>query len=121
MLKKNTKYTALEILKAAGFDQVVIPGNEDQPAQTYTTEEIFGKFSVNIGGISGIVDPSKVILVSPGTEKLVVVAAGTAKEVELSEGETEQTISEGARVSLDEDGKSRQDAEVSEKVDVRVE
>ena len=129
MLTRNQKYTALEILLAAGVDKVILPPEtlEEAPKE-FTAEEVFSKFSVNIGGISGITDPNKVILVSPDTEKLVVLVAGQSIVVELGEAfPTEQQISEGARAALDADGHAKNPAvnpegiEAGEKVEVRVE
>lgn len=101
MLKRNTKYTAIEILYEAGFSSVVIPPETpDEKGEEILLPSVFGKFSINIGGISGIVDPNKIILIASGTEKLVVIVAGTAKEVELEDGGEEHALSDGAREAM---------------------
>lgn len=88
-MKGNTKYTALEILTAAGVEK---------------PEEVLGKVAVTIAGISGVVNPNHVILI-PETEKIVVIVGNEAKEVAI-EGVTEsQEVSKGTRAVLDEEGK----------------
>lgn len=126
MLQKNTKYTALEILLAAGIEQVTLPAeSEGAEPKTYFRAEIFDKFSVNIGGISGISRPDHIILVSPGTEALTVSVAGETREVELAEEfPEEQQVSEGAQLALKGAGllaNPEAPAEEEQKVEVHVE
>lgn len=95
MLKRNTKYTAKEILTAAGLNP----------------DEVLGKIRVRISGISGIVKPDHLIKVQPGTEKLDLIVGMDAYEVELedavvAEGEpVTTTISEDAKLALDKKAK----------------
>ena len=89
-MKGNTKYTALEILTAAGVEK---------------PEEVLGKMAVNIAGISGIVSPNHVVLINPGTEKIVVIIGNESKEVAIDGEEEEQTASEGTKKVLKAEGK----------------
>lgn len=57
-MKSNAKYTALEILDAAGFDNA---------------SEIFGKVKVRIGGIVGISKPDHKINIPEGTKEVDVI------------------------------------------------
>jgi len=120
-LFRNTKYTVLEIVVAAGFEEPIE----------------FGKFAVKISGISGYVDPNKVILISKGTEKLTVVFKGETKEVELADAPVEEgkpenvQISDAAKASIKKAGEeaTKRAAEIAkkkaaakeEKVEVKVE
>lgn len=70
-MKANKKYTALELVTAAGFEDVE-----------------FGKIRVRIGGIRGIVTPDHVIRVTPGTTEIDVMVGNEVKTVTF-EGDEE--------------------------------
>lgn len=69
-MKSNTKYTALEILKTAGFKN---PNSK------------FGKYRIVIGGLQGIVDPSKVLRIPSETKELEVVVGIEARLIEIEQ------------------------------------
>lgn len=107
MLFKGTKYTALEILTEAGFEK---------------PEEIFGKFGIKISGISGIVSPDHIVLISLGSEKLIVSAKGESKEIELGEtSETNTQKSEGAEKAIKEKFAARKENEIKKKEEIKKE
>lgn len=70
-MKANKKYTALELVTAAGFEGVE-----------------FGKIRVRIGGIPGIVTPDHSIRVTAGTTEIDVMVGMEVKKVTF-EGDEE--------------------------------
>jgi len=82
MIKSNAKYTALEILTEAGFEN---------------PEKLIGKFRVVIGGISGIVKPDHVIRISPETTELEVLAGVEVKTIVIEKEAEEAEVSVGAK------------------------
>jgi len=94
------KYTALEIVKALEEDFDFELGD-----QTYTAEEIFGKFRVRINGIAGINRPDKLIKFQPGTEKVTIVIGNDSYELDikkLGDDVSEDNISVGAKKALED-------------------
>lgn len=67
----NTKYTARELIEAAGLDP-----------------DVFGEVGIAIGGIRGIVSPDHEIKVSSGTTSLSVRVGDKTATVDV----TEETI-----------------------------
>jgi hypothetical protein len=88
-MKDNTKYTALEILTEAGVKD---------------PETKFGKMRVEIGGILGIVKPDHIVGVTAGTKKLDVVVGVEPYTLKIEKSK-DAGVSEGARKSLDVQGK----------------
>jgi hypothetical protein len=88
MIKANAKYTAKELVDAAGLDTGV-----------------FGEVGIEIGGIKGIVKPDHIIRVTAGTTSLDVRVGDKTVPVEVSGDNEETEISEGARAALDAKGK----------------
>lgn len=87
------KYTALEILEAAGFEK---------PA------EKFGKFGINIAGVTAN-KPDHIINVQ--AEKKILVRVGReTKEVELPERETH---SEAVQAAIEAKGKAATEARIA--------
>ena len=92
-MKNNATYTALEILEATGQETFSV-GEE-----SYTSREVFGKVGITIGGIRGIVDPEKVISVTPGTEALDVMVGANAFTLPLEPNDGEKEHSDAARAA----------------------
>jgi len=88
-MKANTKYTALEILKEAGYKNA---------------EDKFGKFRVVIGGIMGIVKPDHVVGISEGTKNLEITVGIETKIIKVLSSKNAE-VSDGARETLDNDGR----------------
>lgn len=82
MITRGKKYTALEIVTEAAFEPIEYKG------ETYEGESLFGKFALNIGGIAGIVDPSRKIIVE-GESPLVVTVGDQTREIEVVDEEKE--------------------------------
>lgn len=70
-MKANKKYTALELVTAAGFENVE-----------------FGKIRVRIGGIMGIVSEDHKIRIPAGTTEIDVMVGTEVKQVTF-EGDEE--------------------------------
>jgi hypothetical protein len=84
----NTKYTALEILTAAGIEK---------------PEEKFGKVRVRIGGIHGIVKPDHIIRIPNGTKEVAVLVGVETATIPLEEG-AEAAVSESAQKAIEAKG-----------------
>lgn len=106
---KGKKYTAIEIVSEAfpeGVDVIVgeephivtaedvasNPGVQEMKEgdeimlpvfEKISAEDAFGKFGINIGGISGIVNPGHKIMVSEGADQLTVTVGKYSSEVSL--------------------------------------
>lgn len=90
-MKANGKYTAIEILTAAGFDK---------------PEESIGKVRVRIGGIPGIVRPDYVVRIPEGTTEIDVMVGQETKKVTFEADHETPAISESAKASLEVEGKA---------------
>lgn len=96
-MKANTKYTALEVLTEAGFEN---PGDK------------IGKFRCRIGGISGIVSPDHVVKFQTGLKKVDVILGNEVKTVDLDGDAEHSELSEGTEAA--KEGKSEKIAEQNE-------
>jgi hypothetical protein len=94
-MNRNSKHTALEILLM--IDTSFELGDVAVPA-----EDVFGKYRVQIGGISGISNPNHLIRVQASAKSLDVVVGNTRHEVKLGQAVKQTKISDNARVALDE-------------------
>lgn len=81
-MRANAKYTAREILTAAGVEN---------------PESKFGKMRVVIAGLRGIVNPDYQVSIPAGSKSLDVVVGNENFTVELEEGDEDRLISEGAK------------------------
>lgn len=98
-MKNNAQYTALEVLEAVAEKFVL---NEKE----YSAEEVFGKFAVIIGGISGIVKPDHLLSIPSEAKTLQVVVGVESFELPLEENEGERERSESFQSVKEEMGKS---------------
>jgi len=89
-MKANAKYTALEILQAAG-----VPEPEGK----------IGKVRVRIAGIAGIVKPDRLIRFQAGTEGVEVIVGVESYDLVLEGGGEQTEISEAAHAALEVKGK----------------
>ena len=83
-MKANTRYTALEILTAAGFEDPTV----------------FGKMKVIIAGVRGIVTPNHVITIQAGTKEIDVVVGIEVKKLTFESDEESRLVSEEAAKAL---------------------
>ena len=88
-LKRRTKYTAVEILKASGIAKA---------------EEQIGKLRVRIAGLAGINTPDHLIKIPEGVTEIDVLVGEELVKVPVELDDAEGTISEGAKVALDKKG-----------------
>lgn len=77
---RTKKYSALEILEMAFPDGVTIEESNIAVA------DVFGKYAVVIGGIAGITDPGRKIIVD-GTEPVEITVGNTSASLEVVEPE----------------------------------
>lgn len=98
-MKNNARYTALEILEAVAEKFVL---NEKE----YSAEEVFGKFAVIIGGISGIVKPGHLISIPSEAKTLQVVVGVESFELTLENNDGEREHSESAQLVKEEMGRA---------------
>lgn len=89
-MKNNTKYTALEILKGAGFKN---------------PEKEFGKVKIRIAGIAGIVKPDHLIKIQLGTKRIDVQVANEVKVLKFDGFEEQSVISDNAKKVLNKQSK----------------
>lgn len=84
MLYEGVRYTALEVLTAAGVEK---------------PEEYFGKQRVIIGGIRGIVTPDHLVKVQKGSKKLEILAGDKGYQVDIvpQEGDEPVAVSDEAK------------------------
>lgn len=94
-MKNNSAYTALEIVKMTGSEKFVVDEKE------YSPEEAFGKVSVMIGGIRGIVDPTKILNIPTGTETLEIMIGTNAFTIPIERNDGEKEHSEGSQAVRD--------------------
>lgn len=89
-MKANTKYTALEILKAVGIKK---------------PEDKFGKMRVRIAGISGIVKADHLIKIQAGTKEIDILVGEESKVLKFDGIEKKFVISKLAKEALDKQSK----------------
>lgn len=98
MITANSKVTAVEILTELGVKNA---------------DKVFGKMRVRIGGIAGINKATRVINIPASVKKIEVIVGSDLYELELAAGRKEiADISEGARATLDAEGKEASQAAV---------
>ena len=92
MLKRNTKYTAKEILTEAGIGEL---------------DKVFGKLRVRIAGLRGIVTAGHVITIPENAvSPMPIVVGNEAFEVELSDEVAEnRAITPEAKKTIEAKGK----------------
>ncbi len=85
-MKANSRFTALEILTAAGIENPI---------------EKIGKVRVRIAGIAGITKPDHVVRIQPGTTEIDVIVGDQSVVLSL-EGDNEEVISsEGSQKAVE--------------------
>jgi hypothetical protein len=94
-MKSNSTYTALEILKATGAEKFTVDEKE------YTAEEVFGKASVMIGGIRGIVAGEKIINIPTETESLDIMVGVSTFSIAIEKNDGDKEHSEAVQAVRD--------------------
>lgn len=87
-MKTNARYTAKELIEAAGLDVSQV-----------------GKVRVRIAGIAGIVSPDHLVRLQPETKEVEVIVGTDTKMVQLEDGADEPEVSEEAKKALEAKGK----------------